>query len=132
MDVVYWNGEGSPNAFRTCNVGACRASWRSADPSEGCIRVTDTYEDPYFSASSVAKVGRCELEYKAKEGCMHKCTVEKYDSGTVACATGQWWPVWLLARTRTGWWAVCWVQLRDGMEVWWYHESHIVLMHARL
>ena len=45
--------------------------------------------------------------------------------------TGLWWPVWLVARTKGGWWTICWFQLIDGgrvVEFWWYTDVHVHLL----
>ena len=44
---------------------------------------------------------------------------------------GRWWPVWLVCRTKKGWWTICWYQLLDGawvVEFWWYDDIHIHLI----
>ena len=45
--------------------------------------------------------------------------------------TGRWWPVWIVCRTKGGWWCICWYQLLDGrwvVEFWWYADVHVHLM----
>ena len=45
--------------------------------------------------------------------------------------TGLWWPVWLVARTKGGWWTICWYQLMDGgrvVDFWWYMDAHVHLL----
>ena len=44
---------------------------------------------------------------------------------------GLWWPVWLVTRTKGGWWTICWYQLMDGgrvVDFWWYADVHVHLL----
>ena len=54
----------------------------------------------------------------------HNNTNTDFESGI----HGRWWPIWLVCRTKTGWWTMCWYQLLDGHEVvelWWYADCHV-------
>ena len=45
--------------------------------------------------------------------------------------SSRWWPIWLICRTKGGWWAICWYQLIDGnsvVEFWWYADVHVHLL----
>ena len=66
---------------------------------------------------------------------LHKSTGLKYscniDQHAVPQADGRWWPVWLIGRTKTGWWTICWYQVLDGTRIvvlWWYADAHVHLL----
>ena len=49
-------------------------------------------------------------------------------------AGGRWWPVWLIGRTQSGWWTICWYQVLDGTWIvvfWWYADIHVHLLDVR-
>ena len=75
---------------------------------------------------------------KMQESCKeHRYSAEYMDTtgtgSTMESTTGRWWPVWLICRTKKGWWTVSWYQLLDGswvLEFWWYSDTHIHLLEA--
>ena len=58
--------------------------------------------------------GPCNLIHEAKA---------KYDQNAMG--------VWLVCRTKNGWWTICWYQMLDGswrQSFWWYHDIFIHLL----
>ena len=160
--AVYWDGTGGPNHFRwTLPHGSMLAKWSFGEASEQSVQVPAVYEDPVFSKSTrvtsenmgdhiledppdvAPKIGETTERLidpndpqKMQDNNAHKYEgqrdpVHHHSTGT----SGRWWPVWLVCRTRKGWWCICWYQLLDGTwvtEFWWYADVHVHLIDARL
>ena len=110
----------------------------------------DVYEDPQFSETSrtqsvytyprdVLIRGGEELErllppkemarqVREPAGLRYSCSIDHDVQPQVG---GRWWPVWLVGRTKTGWWTICWYQILDGtwrIVFWWYADVHVHLL----
>ena len=135
------------------------AKWSIGEASDRSVQVPEVYEDPEFSkrARVVSEnVGgpMDDVAPKMDETMerlidpMEPQKMQEYNNkahkyegqpeGQVfheSVSTGRWWPVWLVCRTKKGWWTICWYQLLDGqwvVEFWWYADVHVHLMDARL
>ena len=113
-----------------------------------------TYIDPEFTNTTTIKsedaAKREDLVAEAQSGVLidplarGKVRDEERKADRYQCSSsgkefeetsspGRWWPVWLVCRTKTGWWTTCWYQLVDGewvTEFWWYKEAHVHLIEA--
>ena len=154
MGAVYWNGIGGPTHFRgTRPHGNMPAQWSLGDASDMSVQVAEVYEDPEFSSKSrvvsenmedvAPKMGETmerlidPMEPHKMQDYSNKA--HKYGGqmeGSLFYSTGntgRWWPVWIVCRTKGGWWCICWYQLLDGtwvVEFWWYADVHVHLMDA--
>ena len=149
LAAVYWNAVGGPTHFRQSEPqGKLRANWVEISAGEGGELSTSAtvYEDPHFTNTSKVTVeGRYERLIDPDEAKkVHEPGQEKNSKYTGAShmetsfnasSEHQWWPVWLVCRTKTGWWTICWYQLIDGSELvefWWYAEDHVHPIHTVL
>ena len=150
--AVYWNGQGGPRAFRRNKPHTqARAEWTyTSDIDASCIPNVDVYEDPEFSETSrtqsvytfprdILAKGDDAVErlLPPKEyarrlgksmGLRYSCSI---DHEARPQADGRWWPIWLVGRTKTGWWTICWYQVLDGTWIivfWWYADVHVHLL----
>ena len=156
LGAVYWNGVGGPNHFRRKEPqGTLLAVWSEGRADGLSIMAPVTYIDPEFSNTTTIKTedaaNREDLVAEAQSGALidpsdpRKVWDEQGKAHRYQCSPsgkefeatsspGRWWPVWLVCRTMTGWWTICWYQLIDGewvIEFWWYHEVHVHLIDAR-
>ena len=152
MGVCYWDGSGGDLYFRRPSSNHLVANWtvcRNASGQSVCVQ--DVYEDPYFVNSTRKTIerdewlidpadaqrgpdpgGQTEKEYKYNSDLNTErrgCTVTH---GRWFPLDGRWWPIWLLCRTKTGWWAMAWGQLLDAHpSMWWYNDRHVHLLDVR-
>ena len=109
----------------------------------------DAYEDPYWQSNTklqndsfrktadgqvLERLVDPDSAHKTQEGGALRYTQETDNSVTPSIG-GRWWPVWLVGKTETGWWTICWYQILDGTWIalfWWYADVHIHLLDARL
>ena len=101
------------------------------------------YEDPVFTGTT--RVTSENVDPRIPPGYAHNMSQQAHDKkehryeslpGGQAMhssgnAAGLWWPVWLVGRTKGGWWTICWYQLIDGacvVEFWWYADVHVHLL----
>ena len=119
--------------------------WTSrAEPSADSVPAA-VYEDPVCTGST--RVTTENVQRLIDPGDGHKMSEEDgsgkkehlYEGipGGQNCnstvSDGRWWPVWLVCRTKGGWWTICWYQLLDGnwvVEFWWYADVHVHLLEA--
>ena len=146
MAAVFWHGEGGPGFFRDpANAQALPlvASWTpGGHGSLYSVPLTHEYEDPHWTSTSKLKAERYDptladqvLAAKHAEAKRDPC-----DGRTYQCNSGTqdgnwsahvWWPVWLVCRTKGGWWTICWYQILDGTWMaafWWYADGHVHLV----
>ena len=115
-----------------------------------CIPDVDVYEDPLFSENSrtqadfdvprdvlirdsrvlerLVSPSKVAGKLYSSTGLRYSCSI---DQQVVPQADGRWWPVWLIGRTKTGWWTICWYQVLDGTWIvvfWWYADVHVHLL----
>ena len=147
MGVCYWDGSGGPGHFRdgTKVQGNLVANWTVCrDGSDQSVYIETVYEDPYFSSTTKVTTQKYERlidpadEQKRPDPRGQKEQEHKYNSHLAAegqfCTVtdGRWWPIWLLCRTKKGWWTICWYQLLECGEwlqaVWWYDDRHVHLL----
>ena len=132
------------------------AKWSIGEASDRSVQVPEVYADPEFSKKArvvsenvggpighdvAPKMGETmerlidPMEPQKMQEYNNKA--HKYEGqpeGQVlheSVSTGRWWPVWLVCRTKKGWWTICWYQLLDGtwvVEFWWYADVHMHLM----
>ena len=147
MGVCYWDGSGGPGYFRdgTKVQGNLVANWTVCrDGSDQSVYIETVYEDPYFSSTTKVTTQKYERlidpadEQKRPDPRGQKEQEHKYNSHLAAegqfCTVtdGRWWPIWLLCRTKKGWWTICWYQLLEcgdwTLAVWWYDDRHVHLL----
>ena len=115
------------------------AKWTSCtEPSEDSVPAA-VYEDPQFTGST--RVTSENVDRLIDPGDAPKMREHANDRKEHRYAgipgghifhstgsTGSWWPVWLVCRTKGGWWTICWYQLLDGawvVEFGWYVDVHV-------
>ena len=93
------------------------------------------YEDPNFTGTT--RVTSENVDRLIDPGDAPKRserTLSRYEGIEIRHSTGntgRWWPVWLICRTKGGWWTISWDQLLDGdwvVEFWWYADVHVHLL----
>jgi hypothetical protein len=152
MGVSYWDGSGPVVGTRvehfrdgTRVQGNLVANWtvcRNASDQSVCVQ--DVYEDPYFSRATRLTIERDERLIdpadarrgpdpggQTEKG--HKYNSHLNTEGRGCTVTdGRWCPIWLLCRTKTGWWAICWEQLPEAHpSMCWYDDRHVHLLDVR-
>ena len=134
---------GGPNFFREERTqGGLVANWAlSNEPTLHSVPVTTVYDDPSFVSTAKTKTfgesnrlidpmeaPKVQEPGDGKREHKYECSQAPQ---THLSTSGRWWPVWLVCRTKKGWWAVCWYQLLDGtcvVEIWWYSDVHVHLI----
>ena len=151
--MVFWDGDGGPKAFRSAAphtpIVACWADGDRDGPL--CIGDLPVFEDPEFAShvrtqanlnfdmDDIIVDGQFTLkrllppDETAKQ--THEARRCHYSFNTRYSvrpdAGGVWWPIWLVGRTKTGWWAIRWYQALDGtwfVTFWWYADVHVHLL----
>ena len=154
LGMVFWDGQRGPKAFRSARPHTqVRATWEyTSDFDSGCITNIDVYEDPVFSETSrthsVYSLPRDVLSHGGVvvERLLPPRQMARREAGPMGLryswyldhdiqpqVGGRWWPVWLVGRTKTGWWTICYYQILDGtwrIVFWWYADVHVHLLDA--
>jgi hypothetical protein len=114
------------------------------DGSDQTVYIDNVDDDPHWSKTTKVTTRKCERLIDPADGQKmpdrhgqkdqeHRYSCHLAAEGQFSTVPdGRWWPIWLLCRTKTGWWTICWYQLLENGDwitsVWWYADIHVHLL----